>query len=1044
MKNQTKIVTIFFTILFIVNPVVNAKINAYAMPQNSTPQLDKEGNHTYPGWDLERKFAIYYDPNYPLLANIGLQVFDSTSLVYHNTYFIPIQNWTEFENAIETEEYWIKIYFVQSDLDGITLDQTRNWTEFASFLLQAESSAHHIIGSGSTNKLNDSLVDLTQGAPIPPNIHFDGSEVIDAELAYFYPLWEIGEILAVDNDRSYQRVAEDFRVLGIQYFANNLENLVNKQIEPVDPLGEVDTLARTDAWDQKMESMNTIHQVLPNGQKRGINSLTPVPDTGLVFVQDVEQTNRALGLDQESDTFTIADIMPFSGIEGPAAEVIDTVLQMLIKFGGSKLGLSEETAFEIANSLKVIGKLIANTATGEGDVDQTLKGILLELGNLVPIPEKLKDFFPLFVDAFFLISGDLEDILSFGQTLISTIFGQVAKMGNQSDGIKAMLNVLESVLLNGVELVDRITTAQSAANAKGESFEVFSEIQSFIFEKLLNFTTYNWLAEIIGSANSTVANEVSQVMKLLIPIVKAVVNGDYSDLIGEVPNVVTYLVSKFSKSNETSSQASAASALGLHLATDASLSSKFSGAIKVITNLYHIGMNLYQQFGDLAGNIFELIQDGKNTAADTIRDLIANLLIAAQDLLFDTGVYTEQQIRNFANSLFQLYIDASTTGLNSKANLRQLIVDAFTTFTFPTTTPEASLLIDSLALFGSIVIPNIPMPFGAEFRELAIQFIDLVLTEVAEAGDLVKEAVFTVIDVIFGLIAILDVGGPAQALFVDGPDDFDISGKITDAAKQRIVSNFSNRTFNLFKLIISEFVNNTKPFEPYIRLFQNTFVTLITAVTSSTGGAIQAILQGILVQGVELYLSEVWGLDVSVAMKLVLGLFDGLFSGEASKTIGNVIGETVTVTEAIQVVKDALIAKGVVSQSTMDIIEFAITALFDLENLFTNILDFIITQLKAALIRFLTNLITRLTSRLSEFLDGLEILKFAGTIGFAGADFLGLELSYDLSITPNLVWDNEGFVQWIMDIIFKGVNDLEFPNIGDLFKTLLSFLSITP
>jgi hypothetical protein len=225
MQLQKKILILIISGIMLVNPVVTATINAQGIQSYNSKIIDgNKISSSYPGWDLERKFAILYDPQSPLLMDIAIQVFDSTSIVYHNTHFIPIKDWDELSMAIDSDEYWIKMYFVSSTMDGITLGSTKNWTTIANLLLAVDSSTHHIFGTGSTNLLNQSLSLLTKNRliPFPSNIHFDGTEVIDAELSYFYYLWEIGEILAYDHDKRYQSVAEDFRTLGIQYFGENL------------------------------------------------------------------------------------------------------------------------------------------------------------------------------------------------------------------------------------------------------------------------------------------------------------------------------------------------------------------------------------------------------------------------------------------------------------------------------------------------------------------------------------------------------------------------------------------------------------------------------------------------------------------------------------------------------------------------------------------------------------------------------------------------------------------------------------------------------
>ncbi|MHA2503590.1 MAG: hypothetical protein ACXAE3_12055 [Candidatus Kariarchaeaceae archaeon] len=52
-------------------------------------------------------------------------------------------------------------------------------------------------------------------------------------------------------------------------------------------------------------------------------------------------------------------------------------------------------------------------------------------------------------------------------------------------------------------------------------------------------------------------------------------------------------------------------------------------------------------------------------------------------------------------------------------------------------------------------------------------------------------------------------------------------------------------------------------------------------------------------------------------------------------------------------------------------------------------------------------------------------------------------MSFNLKISPNLKWDNEAFVEWMVDIIFDGADSFG-STVGGFFKQLLSFLEITP
>jgi len=147
----------------------------------------------YVGWDLDRQIAIIYDPNDAILSHTALEVFRSTSMLYHNTFLVSVSSIEALQNLILSEEYWIKLYFLKGTLEGVEFNGILSWSELASILSQ-ETETYHIFGSGSTDRLYAEI------SPTQTNIRVEGSEIIGAELCYFYNLWEIGDIMAIDTD----------------------------------------------------------------------------------------------------------------------------------------------------------------------------------------------------------------------------------------------------------------------------------------------------------------------------------------------------------------------------------------------------------------------------------------------------------------------------------------------------------------------------------------------------------------------------------------------------------------------------------------------------------------------------------------------------------------------------------------------------------------------------------------------------------------------------------------------------------------------------
>ena len=464
---------------------VVARRAEYAKSITSDPEDDE-----YPGWDFPRKVVTIYDSNNSLLTSTAFNFFTSAGIVYHNIYLQPVENWNELKLAIQDEDYWIKVYFIEGKLDGLVLNgETISWEELANEL--AEPTSFHVIGAGSTDQLR-ALVPVNQ-----TKLRVEGSPVIGAEQAFFFSLWELGEILAEDPGLGYQKAAEDFMILGAYYFADNINVILNGLIDSthiVDPLGEEDLVKKALAWDEKIDNMSDVYQVMPDQSIRRFEDDTiPAPATSLRIFKEADCEG----------SFTISDIPLFSGLEGPVAGVVDAILSVLIKIAGGLLGLDPCVAIDICNKIKEIALMFSNQDEGEGDVKSTIKELIKLVTDNAPIPEAVKPFLPLIVDAFYLIRMEPTDITDFAGSVIETIFtlgGELFKnttLGNNSI-LTIIMKVLKGSLLNGVELAERLIKAKEEAEEENKTYCMLNEVVGFVIDKVLNATTYSWWAGVFN------------------------------------------------------------------------------------------------------------------------------------------------------------------------------------------------------------------------------------------------------------------------------------------------------------------------------------------------------------------------------------------------------------------------------------------------------------------------------------------------------------------------------------------------------------------
>ncbi len=1012
--------SIVFSAIMIIIILVNvgsvAARKADALP-NQPPTFDK----TYRGWDLPRKIAIFYDSNHSILTATAFNVLASASMVYHNTYIFTIKDWDDLRSLILDADYWIKLYFINGKIDGVYLgDQIIEWGEIAR-ILSSNPSSYHVFGSGSTNQLR-TYVPVNQ-----TNIRIEGSPVLGAEQSYFYNLWEIGDILAGDPGLGYQKVGEDFRMLGVKYFAENCNRLLNGIIEPsraINPLGEEDVQARIQAWEEKQENWSDAYQVMPDKSIRRFDTESiPAPNTRLRII-------NASTVEEEEAEFKISDIPLFSGMDGAAAGVIDAILSVLIKFGGSALGLDPETAIGICNTIKDIATMFANRDEGEGDVKGTIKSLIKLITDNAPISEKIKPFLPLIVDALYLIRGEPNDITDFAGSVIETVFtviGEFTKnttVGNSSI-MTTMMKVLKDTLLNGVDLAEDMIDAKKEAEEEGKKFNALNVVVTFAIDKVLNATTYSWWSEVLGGTNSTILKEVGKLMGFLGPLVKAFATGDFDDLMDTIPEVVEYLFSKMSNQTLTEKEESACATIG---------------------QFYRAAMTFYDSFS-LGGNALEYWTTAIDLDANLANQKVFSKLInAALPMLDVTVTAGDTRASSFATSLVSILADASIAQMSDRNLLKQLISSSMSANNLPTTSPEAETLIDALAWLGAIWIPTMVEPFASDIKGVSKQFLNFTTTNTTVSA-WKEKALFVVIETIFGIIALGKSNTAAQLLLIDDASKLRNAESLAESDPQelkdiqlKMVLIAKNAVVGLFNIWVLEKTNSTKVVKA-VEVLTDLVLAVAGILISGQGNSITAFLRTVAMQAGTLFFDKVLGVNGTATMRVIQSLFTGiigknLLGGEA------VFNATQTSQDLQDLIGSELEKRGV-SASVVTLAKKGIHYLFMIKDLISGGIDFIMKEFKTLLASFLADLISEFTGKIAAKISGKPLLAIAGTIGLPGGDVIGIKLTYNLSIGLGFEWDNEAFRTWIEDIIFTGIDDFKL-DIPEFFKKILTFITFAP
>ncbi|MHA2365787.1 MAG: hypothetical protein ACXAC7_17650 [Candidatus Hodarchaeales archaeon] len=1047
--------------IFLLGPLSQAVVGLQdAEKDDPLDHRSSSESSNYPGWDLPKKIAIIYDPSDLAITQTAWSVYSSIRIIYHSVELIEVNDFNELLTLVGENDFIIKSYFLKGELSGFYIDdEIYNWQTFADYLI-IDKSTHHIFGAGSTDQLRRYI------SPSHTKIHIEGSDVIDAQLSFFYTLWEIGEIFANDDDPIYQEVSEDFRNLGVTYFSENMNELINAQWDPKYPLGE-ENGEDSREFNKTMESFKNIYQILPDGSRKYLNETGVVPQTSL-FLYDPDKddtiytapdeyfalsnserhSSKAMDLIQkiQASDFSITDIPFFSGLEGPTAKIIDTILDLLITFGGKAIGVNPDVIYEIINTVKDIALLLSPVISGTGDFKDTLKSIVQKVVDLAPIPEPLKPFIPLVVDAIFLGvgGGKVEDIMDFVRSTISAIFTSTSSLFNSSI-MDTIFNVLEKVLFSGVDLTVRLIEDKNAADAAGESFQPMLSITSFIFEEILTFTTFEFIANLLENVdNSTILKETGKIMNLGIPLIRGLITGDFGEVLSAIPDIAEYLYGKI--------------APHVHI----SLSEKQKSALETVGRFFQLAMVFFDNFADNGGSL-------ETFTSGDIPKLIITLIRAALPMIADIGTDFATKAAELGTALLDAYEKAVGDGIDSYASLLEIIKDIMTSLglgeqTYNKITGEVGVnsfwdpVAQLLAMLGAIIVPEISLPTASEFRNMTKNIVSEAVSTISNLNqttrDKIEGSIFIIIDTVFGILAISGTGTAAQYLFVDdmssirddlvedGDDESTSPEAELKANQKALVTLIKNQANALIELFLFDYIN--EKYQEYIPILVDMIFTVGTTILSADGNAIKAMIQSVLMQSAGILMSKTLGIDAITSIKTVKFLFNTLIRNVGLTGVLDEEEGEASLDDLLDLVDLGLDKVNVSKTSFLrTLAKGGVEFLYGFKDLFTDGLGFIFNKIEVILIGQIGQFLERIEAKLLKYLNESPILNIGGGLPFGGGDALGIELEFNLTLKLNIDIKNQEFVQWVFDLIFKGGEDLKL-GVVKFFQKLLSFIEFRP
>lgn len=384
---KKQVLVSLFIMVFLVSILAAADAHsAFAASFSEKKDADLVTTH-----DLSREIVIAYDPTNRITNNTAWNLWENLRQLYSNIELTPILSLSTLEFQLKKHANAIAfVHVYQTTLQGINLPaEELSWKAFFSFIT-ARSAADHVLASGNGKQAYAALKALE--LPNEHKIHVEKStEVMDAQIAFNYAVWEIISILD-EAKGEYARASDDLKIVGTKFFAENVNEILERNFKPKDKLGVDDPKT-------KEQFMNDFMKNHPESIRQVAGVEAPFRIYNLPNAQVGDQVKRYDLASQSTVTDFIFSFLPnASGLQGTLGFVADSLLKVLIDLVGDALGIDEDTINKIIAALEQIKDLVG-IFDGGFNPESALKVLIDLLATQFPYAEEFKPYFDLFVNA---------------------------------------------------------------------------------------------------------------------------------------------------------------------------------------------------------------------------------------------------------------------------------------------------------------------------------------------------------------------------------------------------------------------------------------------------------------------------------------------------------------------------------------------------------------------------------------------------------------------------------------------------------------------
>ena len=968
--------------------VTSNSVSTVAYRSDISKAVEVQSQRLIYTYSPDKRIGILYAGKDLIVAGTAVSLYNSLRIVYTSIDLIPVTSLDEIK-SFPLSKYNILIYVFESTMEGVIIGETVTWRDFTTFLA-AHPDLDHVLGMGNTNNLYQYL-------PIyQTNVWIEGSDVLDAQLVYLWCIWSVADILETKNEdySDYHKAGINIRKLSLKWFADNIDAVVERNLSPIDPMGEEDLKLKQERYDKMKERFPA--EITPKFDIREL----PEENRPAMYIK--KSTEEPLGVGD-----LLIGLLPLeSGLQGPIGGILDILLDIFIAMVGDEIQISEDSMEMIETAFKAIEALLGFFGGGDISVESALHTLFEILEEMIPFAEDLKPYVNLLIDAIPLLRGDF--------SAISNIIGRLLDLVIP-ESWSWFKDLIQEILALSVEVIDTM-------HEEGGNF--LDTLLSVVCERYLDVLIDKFF-ELIDVDVGEYINGIKVFFKAIMDFLT---NFNFKKIIQEyLPDLIGFII-------DTLGGGSGASIT----AEDAQIWSKIIG---ILMNLLMTAIGYTSEEVEITEGQIEV----KNNLASVFKDLLELL-----DINFDEVTYAADQIQNLIQQINTIISQAKEEALSNVdtfvSNLESAITQ--TGFQFHPDSTKNAKIKEMIVSGGTMVAGAINGDFTNKDKlpnlNNTVDFlIDVTEFMIGDIDDTKEVKIKKAVNNIVAIIAVIS--------------DKDELKQYISSTIEKFKQQFSDpvaliqNTIN-FLITGAEGLNiNTDVLEK-IKTFAEMGVGFYNIIMAAKDNSIQGILQA-LIQNIGMSLiKEFAGVDISFVndiLKFIFPKFFGVDSSElpsAHEMISNLLSQLDQVDGLDGLVSSA--TGGALSglSDLKDAIEAILGFIFNAKDIFTDGIRWLFGQLMDWIGGQIEQLISMLLDAITNALNASDLFppEWSGSLPVGLGGFSLFSIGIELGLYPHFGFDESAFSDWMLDIVFGGLNPFAGGDIAGFFKKIFSFFELIP